>query len=211
MCGRRGQIVLRVGRQQHDHHIGVGRLDAARGLDAVDARHVDVHEHEVGARAPSTNSPASSPDSRLADHLEPARSARRRLAAARRKGPDRRRRGLTPVFFHRVHFPPGARNRAMVRAPGRGWSAPLDGQEQQHRLDPPVDVGLLGQPELGEDRVDVLLDGPLASGSAPRRWRRCSCPRPSRPGSPSRGVSRAIGDSLAAIGPPPAPRPPWGR
>jgi hypothetical protein len=34
----------------------------------------------------------------------------------------------------------------------------LLGQVHQHRLDPPADLLLPRDPELGEDRVDVLLD-----------------------------------------------------
>src|SRR5713101_3420426 len=41
--------------------------------------------------------------------------------------------------------------------PAAGGSASLGvGQVEQHRLDPPVQVLLLAQPELGEDRVGVL-------------------------------------------------------
>jgi hypothetical protein len=40
-----------VGRQGHDGHRGRGpvgqRANLARGLDAVDARHVQVHQHQI--------------------------------------------------------------------------------------------------------------------------------------------------------------------
>jgi hypothetical protein len=52
---------------------------------------------------------------------------------------------------------------------------PLDGprsvvaalEVEQDRGDAPVEVGLLGQPELAEDRVGVLLDGPFGDGQLP--------------------------------------------
>src|SRR4051812_36191921 len=45
-----------------------------------------------------------------------------------------------------------------VRAARTPCSAGLFSQEQQHRLDPAVHVDLLAEPELREQRVDVLLD-----------------------------------------------------
>src|SRR5829696_2018367 len=57
--------------------------------------------------------------------------------------------------------------RPPCRHQGREWWLPPAPtlalpQIEQHRLDPPMHVGLLGQPELGEHRVDVLFDRSLA-------------------------------------------------
>src|SRR3954465_12115796 len=46
------------------------------------------------------------------------------------------------------------------RGPGVGLAS-LPAQVEQDRLDPPVDVALLGEAELREDRVGVLLDRSL--------------------------------------------------
>src|SRR6185295_19160696 len=40
-----------------------------------------------------------------------------------------------------------------------GTSGSVAGQIEQRGLDAPVDVAVLGQPELDEDPVDVALDG----------------------------------------------------
>lgn len=47
----------------------------------------------------------------------------------------------------------------------RSVGGPLE--VEQHRSDPPVEVDLLGQPELAEDGVAVLLDRPLGEGQLP--------------------------------------------
>src|ERR1700685_4113037 len=61
------------------------------------------------------------------------------------------------------HGCPGAAAGAATLGPV--WSAPLVLAEvDQHRLDPAVEILFLGQPELGEDRVGVLLDRPFRDG-----------------------------------------------
>lgn len=47
------------------------------------------------------------------------------------------------------------------------WSVVAALEVEQDRRDPPVEVGLLREPELAEDRVRVLLDGPVGDGQLP--------------------------------------------
>ena len=63
--------------------------------------------------------------------------------------------------------PPGVAAPPAEASAAQSW----DGQEEEHRLHPAVDVGLLGQGQLGEDRVDVLLDGPLGEHQRGRHGR----------------------------------------
>ena len=94
-----------------------------------------------------------------------------------------------------------ARRRPGCGAPdATGVLAPLLlGEVEQHGLDPAVDVGLLGQAELGEQRVDVLLDRPLARGPATAATAALFLPCAISPStSRSRGVSRSSGDSRPA-------------
>ena len=94
-CGRRrgrptsaasvGELVASVGRHQ-DHHRGrsLGQ-EAARRLDAVHAREVDVHHARGPAAAPSARSSASSPEA-------PHRPPRSRRGARNQGGRDAERR-----------------------------------------------------------------------------------------------------------------------
>src|SRR4029453_883679 len=85
--------------------------------------------------------------------------------AARRNG------AWSSTIKTRTGVPTPALSRRRCRRPpcqhqGGGWwllpaPAPVLAEIEQHRLDPAVHVGLLGQSELGEHRVDVLLDGPF--------------------------------------------------
>ena len=88
------------------------------------------------------------------------------------------------------------RRQGAAPPPRGGASPPRVGQVEQHGLDPAVHVGLLGQAELREQRVDVLLDRPLGEDRATRRPRRCCLPWAiSASTSRSRGVRWSSGDS----------------
>lgn len=57
----------------------------------------------------------------------------------------------------------------LPRSPGRRTLPVLPAalEVEEHRGDAPVEVELLGQPELPEDRVGVLLDGPIGDRQVP--------------------------------------------
>jgi hypothetical protein len=62
-------VLVEVEGGEHEHARPVGHRDAARGLDAVDARHADVHEHDVGQCLPRARDRLGAV-ARLADDLD---------------------------------------------------------------------------------------------------------------------------------------------
>lgn len=63
-----------------------------------------------------------------------------------------------------AHLP----RRSVTDAPAEPSSGGGALQEEQHGGDPTVEIGLLAQPELAEDRVGVFLDRPLGDRQPPR-------------------------------------------
>ena len=67
---RRMDIVVEVERGQHHHPgVGVAFADRAARLDAVQDRHPDIHQHDVGVRA-SSELDGRCPVGRLADDCQ---------------------------------------------------------------------------------------------------------------------------------------------
>ena len=196
----RGRSASVVGRAQEHHHVRVGGHDPPGGLDAVHLRHVDVHQDQRRVQLVGQGDGLGAAG-RLARQLEAGQPAQHGFGRRGGTAPGRRRRGRSAGWSRLQLGTRSGRAGSMLPPASAVGSAslPAVAQEQQHRLDPAVDVLLLAQPELGEDRVGVLLHGALGHRRARRRWRRCSCPGPSRPGSAvSRGVSESRLEDRAA-------------
>ena len=127
------------------------------------------------ASSPVTASPTTSKPGRRRHH-HPRGAAERGLVVDDQHGHGgHRRHGRRVASVARTGQPgcghPAPRGGASTR------SAVTSGREvQQHRLHPAVHVGLLRHAELGEQRVDVLLDRPLRQAERGARSRRCCGP-----------------------------------
>ena len=189
----------------------------------VGAADSNVHQHQVGRAGCWTISTASSPDAASATSSKPLTACHHGAGGSSGRGlivddqyPDQGllHRGFGAVdVVHGVPIvscPRCVRNRAVW---GVGvWLAPLR-QVEQDSSNPPVDIGLLGQVELGKVRVDVFLDGALDSPSASRDVAAFDFPWAiSASVSRSRGREMSSGDLLAGPARPMSNRRrPWDR
>ena len=112
-----------------------------------------VHDHQSAASAPPGRCARTRgvrplrPRSATADNRGEGQLASQRVIPAPAGDPGREQARL-----------PGGPRQAPPARRSAGWAQARVAQERQYRGHPPVDQLLAGEVELGEDRVDVLLD-----------------------------------------------------